>query len=310
MGAHVLSLFDGISCAQIAINKVGLTYDKYYSSEIDEDCIKVTQHNYPNTIQLGDVTKIKGSELPEITLLIGGSPCQGFSLAGKQLNFNDPRSKLFFDFVRILKECKPKYFLLENVAMKPEWEKVISEYLQVEQITINSSLLSAQHRKRMYWTNISNVVWPEDKKLFLKHIMEDFTDGNYDETKKFLIPNKYNITDKVRNKPRTWKDKKNFDPTKHFEPEKETLTYIKAHGNIRTPEQKSKTLTTGGHNVSNTGSTNIKINEDYIRILTPLECERLQTVPENYTCGFSDNIRYKMLGNSFTVDVIAHILSS
>ena len=117
---NVLSLFDGMSCGQIALNRAGISYDKYYASEIDKHAIKVTQHNYPDTIQIGDVTKVKGTDLPKIDLLIGGSPCQGFSFAGKQLNFDDPRSKLFFEFVRLLKECKPKYFLLENVKMKKE----------------------------------------------------------------------------------------------------------------------------------------------------------------------------------------------
>src|SRR6188768_4092030 len=110
---NILSLFDGMSCGQMAINRAGIPYDNYFASEIDKHAIKVTQHNYPNTIQLGDIKQVKGADLPQIDLLIGGSPCQGFSFAGKQLNFNDPRSQLFFEFVRLLKECKPKYFLLE-----------------------------------------------------------------------------------------------------------------------------------------------------------------------------------------------------
>jgi len=151
---NVLSLFDGMSCGQIALNEAGIKYDKYYACEIDKHAIKVTKQNYPNTIHLGDVTKIKGSELPKIDLIIGGSPCQGFSIAGKQLNFEDPRSKLFFEFVRLLKECKPKYFLLENVKMKKEWQDVISEELGVKPIKINSSFFSGQNRVRYYWTNI------------------------------------------------------------------------------------------------------------------------------------------------------------
>ena len=135
---NVLSLFDGMSCGQIALNKVGIKYENYFASEIDEPAIKVTQHNYPNTIQLGDVTKIKASDLPQIDLLIGGSPCQGFSFAGKQLNFEDERSKLFFEFVRLKNELQPKYFLLENVKMKQEWQDVISEQLGVKPIRINS----------------------------------------------------------------------------------------------------------------------------------------------------------------------------
>ena len=123
---NVLSLFDGMSCGQIALNKAGIKYGKYFSSEIDKFAMQVTQHNYPETIQIGDVTQVKGSDLPKIDLLIGGSPCQGFSFAGKQLNFDDERSKLFFEFVRLIEECKPKYFLLENVVMKKEYEDVIT----------------------------------------------------------------------------------------------------------------------------------------------------------------------------------------
>jgi DNA (cytosine-5)-methyltransferase 3A len=153
---NVLSLFDGLSCGQIALNRVGIKYDKYYSSEIDKHAIKVTQHNYPNTIQLGDVTKIKGSDLPKIDLLFGGSPCQSFSSAGTRTGF-DGKSGLFWEYVRVLDEVKPTYFLLENVVMKKEWEKIITDVLGVEPIKINSSLVSAQNRVRLYWTNIPNV---------------------------------------------------------------------------------------------------------------------------------------------------------
>lgn len=151
---HVLSLFDGISCGQIALNRCGIKYDKYFASEIDKNAIKVTQHNYPNTIQLGSVLNVKESDLPKIDLLTAGSPCQGFSSAGKGLNFEDPRSKLFFEFVRLLKECKPKYFLLENVRMKKECQDIISQCVGVQPIKINSSLFTCQDRKRFYWTNI------------------------------------------------------------------------------------------------------------------------------------------------------------
>lgn len=172
-GINVLSLFDGISCGQIALERAGIKINKYFASEIDKHAIKVTQHNYPDTIQLGDVTRVKAEDLPKIDLLIGGSPCQGFSFAGKQLNFEDSRSKLFFEYVRLLRECKPSFFLLENVKMKRESEKVISEHLGVEPIEINSALVSAQNRRRLYWTNIPNVEQPEDKNIFLKDVLED-----------------------------------------------------------------------------------------------------------------------------------------
>ena len=169
---NVLSLFDGMSCGQIALDQLGIEVENYYACEIDKWAIKTTKKNYPNTIHLGDVCEVKGKELPKIDLLIGGSPCQGFSFAGKQLNFDDPRSALFFEYVRLLKETKPKYFLLENVRMKQEYQDVISEHLGVKPIMINSSLLSAQNRVRLYWTNIPNITQPEDKGVVLKDILE------------------------------------------------------------------------------------------------------------------------------------------
>ena len=151
---NVLSVFDGMSCGQIALERAGLKIDKYFASEIDKNAIKVTQDNYPNTIQLGDVTKVTGDGLPSIDLLIGGSPCQSFSNAGLRNGF-DGKSKLFYEYVRVLKETKPTYFLLENVKMKKEWQDIISKELGVEPIEICSSLFSAQQRKRLYWTNIN-----------------------------------------------------------------------------------------------------------------------------------------------------------
>ena len=171
---NVLSLFDGMSCGQIALNKLGIKYDNYFACEIDKYAMQVTQHNYPNTIQIGDVQFVTKETFGthKIDLVIGGSPCQGFSFAGKQLNFEDPRSALFFEFVRLVKELKPKYFLLENVKMKKEYQDVITQYMGVEPIEINSALVSAQNRRRLYWTNIPNVGQPEDKGIVLKDIIE------------------------------------------------------------------------------------------------------------------------------------------
>ena len=174
---NVLSLFDGMSCGQIALDKLGLKVDKYFASEIDKYAIKVAKANYPDTIHLGDVRDVKASDLPEIDLLIGGSPCQGFSFAGKHLNFDDPRSALFFEYVRLLKELKPKYFLLENVRMKQESQDIISECLGVQPVAVNSNLVSAQNRYRLYWTNIHFDI-PSDKGIVLKDILEDI-DANY-----------------------------------------------------------------------------------------------------------------------------------
>ena len=183
---NVLSLFDGMSCGQIALDQLGIKVDNYFAAEIDKWAIQVTKKNYPNTIHLGDVTQIKGEDLPQIDLLMGGSPCQGFSFAGKQLNFDDPRSALFFEFVRLLKETKPKYFLLENVRMKQEYQDVISEHLGVKPIMINSALVSAQNRVRLYWTNIPNIEQPEDKNIMIKDILESRVDKQYYAGEKLL----------------------------------------------------------------------------------------------------------------------------
>jgi len=256
--------------------------------------------NYSNTIQLGDVTKIKSLNLPKIDLLIGGSPCQSFSFCGKRLGMTtsdnieitsleqylllknqqfifNGQSYLFWEYVRLLKELKPKYFLLENVMMKDYWKNIITDTLQVNPVMINSNLVSAQERKRLYWTNIDQLSQPNDKGLYLKDIMEHKVDK------------KYNITERF------------------YKKVKGTLSYEKSRNNIRTPEQKSKTLTASGHGITNSGSTNIKLSDDYLRIPTPIECERLQTVPDNYTDNVSNRQRYRMLGNGWTVDVITHI---
>ena len=177
---NVLSLFDGMSCLQIALKKAGIKVDKYFASEIDKYAMKVTQANFPETIQVGNVEFVTKEMLNnKIQILAGGSPCQGFSFAGKQLNFEDPRSKLFFEFVRLLKECNPKYFLLENVKMKKEYEDIITEYLGVKPIAINSELFSAQDRKRIYWTNINLNELPKENKLIVEDILEEDVDTKY-----------------------------------------------------------------------------------------------------------------------------------
>ena len=170
---NVLNLFDGISCGRVALDRIGISYENYYASEIDKYAIQIAQSNFPDTIQLGDVKNWREWNLPQIDLLMGGSPCQGFSITGKQLNFEDPRSKLFFEFVDILNYYKPKYFLLENVRMKQEYQDIISDYLGVQPIKINSSLVSAQNRNRLYWTNIPNISQPLDKDIILKDVLED-----------------------------------------------------------------------------------------------------------------------------------------
>jgi len=177
----VLSLFDGMSCGQLALNRLGIKVDTYYASEIDKYAMQVTQENFPETIQVGDVCNLDPNDFKDVDLMLAGSPCQGFSFAGKQLAFNDPRSALFFEFIRLLKEIKPKYFLLENVKMKKEYLQVISEQVSacypeipfgIEPIFINSSLVSAQNRQRYYWTNIPNITQPEERGIVLRDILE------------------------------------------------------------------------------------------------------------------------------------------
>ena len=310
----VLSLFDGISCGRLALDRAGIPVENYYRSEIDKYANIIAKKNYPDSIDLGDVIEI--TETPkDINLLIGGSPCQGFSFAGKQLNFEDPRSKLFFEFVRILKEGKPKYFLLENVMMKQEYQDIISGYLDVKPITINSSLVSAQNRKRLYWTNIP-VQQPEDKGILLKDIV--FKDA---ENPTVCMHNLYG----------------GFNEKEHRTFLEKSPTFRTAAGGGHIPSlllsKEAKIYmdreVKGGRNhwdfthhsdVRNCKSATVVANfykgvpynvlKDWncIRKFDPIECERLQTLPDNYTEGVSNTQRYKTLGNGWTVDVVAHIL--
>ena len=289
---NVLSVFDGISAGMIALEKSSINVANYYSSEIDKYAIKISQKNYPNIIRLGDITNWKNWVLPEIDLLIGGSPCQGFSFAGKQLNFNDPRSALFFEFVNILKHIKPKYFLLENVIMKQEYQDVISNLLGAKPIMINSSLFSAQSRKRLYWTNIPNITQPIDNSILIKDILETSTSSNINNYFKCGILKSY------------YQNKNISNSGMCLIGEADGIKGKSQWRRVYSPDGKSPTATAicGGHQ-------EIKINtsETTWRKLTPLEVERLQTFPDNYTQSVSNYQRYKMLGNSWTVDVISHI---
>jgi len=267
-----------MSCGQIALNRAGIKYNTYYASEIDKYAIKVTQANYPNTVQLGDITQITGASLPKIDLLIGGSPCQGFSIMGKQAQFDDPRSKLFWEYVRLLKETMPRYFLLENVPMKKESLQVITNALGVEPIMINSALVSAQRRKRWYWTNIPNVTQPTDKGILL----QDILDNAYNNISRYRVsPARIDLIHHGR-----WVSQK----LNNVAGKSQVLIAAYGMGGIK-PILFCDVLKA-------------------IRAFTPVECERLQTVPENYTAHVSDSQRYKMLGNGWTVDVIAHILEA
>jgi DNA-methyltransferase (dcm) len=338
---NVLSLFDGISCGRVALNRAGVSYSNYFASEIDKYAIKVAQKNYSDTIQLGDIISWRDWNLPTIDLLIGGSPCQGFSNAGDGLNFSDPRSKLFFEFVNILKYLKPKFFLLENVKMKKEWQDIISEKVGVQPILINSSLVSAQNRKRLYWTNIPNITQPEDKHIFLKDILEytNSIEANKIRNKSKSI--RVGGRSSPANSKQEWDNvyiqgaairnqvtKRGIEEQLNIRKDEKSNCVVPTYPNklngvciqvgeadikgfdivkrVYSPEGKSPSLTTmqGDHREP-------KVSEDNItwRKFTPIECERLQTLEDNFTEGISNSQRYKCLGNGWTVDVIAHIFS-
>jgi DNA (cytosine-5)-methyltransferase 3A len=444
MKLNILSLFDGMSCGQQALERAGITVDNYFASEIDKYAIQVTMANYPDTKQLGSVVNVNGADLPKIDLLIGGSPCQSFSFAGKRkgmatkceteiLTLNhylelkadgyefEGQSYLFWEFMRLLNECKPKYFLLENVEMGEKWEKVLSKAIGVNGIHINSSLVSAQNRKRIYWTNIgmqpgglfgdlvSIIEKPKDKGILLKNVLESEVDQKYFLSNKmidYLSLNSVNqlkkgngfsfkptdgnkkgsaITDPGKNRMddnyikivgltevRTQEAKQirketGTNPKRAKElilrtdgkigailtsqtrdnlvsimlgrskswgaPEKQdgkhfTLCKGQAHGikytylnenqqkkfnpNINSNKANALTLAQGRAGSSDEymdAVSKISNITSQIRRLTPLECERLQTVKDNYTNHVSDSQRYKMLGNGWTVDVIAHIFN-
>ena len=267
----VLSLFDGMSCGQIALSKNKKHISKYYASEIDKFAIKITQKNFPDTIQLGDIKDINGYNLPKIDLLMGGSPCQSFSTFGNGEGFNG-KSGLFYEFVRLLKETKPKYFLLENVRMKKEWRDIITKELGVEPISFNSNLVSAQNRNRLYWTNIKFEL-PEDKGILLSDVL--------DHSLQFRpLPNF------LKGK---WGNKNRLD-----------------NGLNSMSNNKANCLTTKN---AHTSQYLISVDRESCRQLSVGEYERIQTIPEDYTSGVSNTERFKMIGNGWTVDVISHILS-
>lgn len=319
----VLSLFDGISCGRVALERAGLHVDKYYASEIEPHSIIVSKFNYPDIIHLGDIRLINTSKLDKIDLLIGGSPCQSFSFAGtrkgmttkeefkitkledylfyKDLDFEfQGQSYLFWEFVRILKETNPKYFLLENVVMSKDWENVISETLGVRPILIDSKLVSAQIRKRLYWTNIPNVSQPEDKGIFLKDIISE----------KIVDPCNTFISGSFRD---FLKERgiKSFKSCNGKVVTLEGPTYLANERRInktRSLNNKSTCLTLSSISIAGSGGVGLFINGKH-RKINRLECERLQTLPDGYTELISDNKAIQALGNGWTVDVIAHIFN-
>jgi DNA (cytosine-5)-methyltransferase 1 len=414
VGLRVLSLFDGMSCGQQALERIGVNVLEYYASEIDKHAIAVTMHNYPNTKQLGSVIDVDGYKLPKIDLLIGGSPCQSFSFAGKRKGMStkceteiltlehylelkaegyefEGQSYLFWEYMRLLNEVKPKYFLLENVMMGEKWEKILSKAIGVKPIQINSALVSAQNRNRLYWTNIgmkpmglfgdleSIIPQPKDKGILLKDVLENEVDEKYfisdtminrikrtnngercftTADKELCLAagyykqgrdNQYIVASRGRNPENPKSRESGLNTEQMLEPRYDGKTncltsvqkdnYVVCHnsmprssktgkggtGPLSREDGKTYCLDTGQTNVIEIlekspclhgyeHGTNGQLNKQLvrggmIRRLTPLECERLQTVKDNYTKIVSDTQRYRMLGNGWTVDVIAHILS-
>ena len=372
---NVASMFDGSSCGQLALNVAKIPYNVYYASEIEKYPIQVTQANFPNTIQIGDITKVDASSFDhDIDLMMGGSPCQGFSFAGKQLNFDDPRSKLFFEFMRLRDELKPKYVLLENVRMSKQSQDVISKYMGFEPQALDSKYKSAQKRYRLYWwgrlTTCEAGTWvyeqmPIEEMLDKKIVMQDILEDGYAtdvmtnaDGKSHCLTARYNGAvwwNSIERKQRTMVLKDNPTVSRDGLIRVGTAD-LKGHDSIKrvyAQEGKAPTLTTmqGGHRepkvaigrivnrrldengtrkddqldlpftrqleiredeksncLTTVQKDNVVVSKDMWRKLTPLECERLQTIPDNYTNHVSNSQRYKMIGNGWTVDVVAHIL--
>lgn len=321
----VLSLFDGIACGYEALKRAGIPIDVYYASEIDKHAIKVAKANHPDIIEIWDVCQVEWDRLDFVDLVIGWSPCQGFSMAGKMLNFNDPRSRLFFEFVRLVKECKPKFFLLENVKMKKEFIEIINEQLWgITPVKIDSALVSAQHRERLYWVGKLQDDWtyakvdipqPEDKWITLKDILQEEVDEKYCLSQQQVdmiarwgwfedpLANMKGTNDKMGTLTTHCGKMSNgiklirWRPKMPYEPGHRTLHFTHYY-------DKCPTLTT---TCASGDQKNVVLNGDVIRKLTPIECERLQTLPDDYTSAASDTQRYIQLGNGWTCDVIAHI---
>lgn len=340
---NVLSLFDGISCARVAIDRIGIKINSYYASEIDKYAIQTNLKNWPNTIQLGDIRTINTPMLlcKGIDLMIGGSPCQDLSIAGKRKGLEGERSSLFWEYVRVLNEVQPRYFILENVNSMPrEVKEIITKTLGIEPVMINASLVSAQNRKRLFWIGkrVGNqykqveITEPTDKGILLKDILEN---ADTDRLKSYAIDASYykganweqyqqrKRRQLVIGTNRIGDIGSNSQANRVYSPDGKSVAlsangggqgaktglYMiqnprgKNKGGIKAKDGKTPTLT------SNSFEQNNKLSDGFIvRKLTPVECERLMTLPDNYTEGISNTQRYKCLGNGFVVDVIAHIL--
>lgn len=351
LGLEAIGLFDGCAMFREALKRLGIGEMTYYSSEIDRHASKIARKDHRDLIPLGDVTKVNGRNLRGSRILVGGSPCQGFSNAGKRLNFEDPRSKLFFEFLRIKEEARPDYWILENVKMKKEWVDIISGFLKVDPIEIDSGLVSAQQRKRLFWTNIPGISLPADRGIMLDDVLQDLS---YEEALPYMVDEEFFKGGKLQNhiaKERTLAAMgkplrvgtlgKGGQGNRIYDPSRKAITlsaqsggagsktglyalnwssstrYDKTTGDFSHYEdrfgvnEKANTLTTAkgcGGNKSLNVVQGVDDGSVYLRKLTEIECERLQTLPDDYTKGVSSAQRYKMLGNGFTVEVIMHLI--
>lgn len=341
----VLSLFDWMACGYEALLRAWIKVDAYYASEIDKYAIQIALKNHPDIIEIWDVTQVKWEDYKDIDIIIWWSPCQWFSMAWKMLNFDDPRSKLFFEFVRLVKEIKPKYFLLENVKMKKEFRDKISEIMGCEPILIDSALVSAQHRERYYWTNIPWITQPEDKGILLKDILEDDVDNEFylkeDKLEKIKLTKQIELPcgTQLWNSKNFWNSywsQKAYtlracQPNGVIIPKEWESLIDNVDGEIRVKQATKQwyivaeewdgldlsypTSTTRRWRVVKWKSNTLTawhlnyVYDTVIRKLTPTECERLQTLKDWYTEGVSNSQRYKMLWNWWTCDVISHIFS-
>lgn len=293
----VLSLFDGISCGRVALERIGIRPEAYYASEIDKHAIKVSNSNWDDITRVGDVTLLNPEDFSDVDLLIGGSPCQGFSAAGKQLNFEDPRSALFFEYVRLLRAIKPKHFVLENVKMKREWEQVITEYMGVEPLRINSNCFSAQNRERLYWCS-GNPSPPNSCVLDnVGSILEEPISGA--KPIELYPPRDPVSTSKISGcvfvggleKPTRVRGGRPAGTISSFSDRLKVYSF----------RGKSPCLTTKG-------VVNIQLPDETVRQLSVREWCKLQTLPPDYCSAVSNSQAYKALGNGWTVDVIAFLL--
>ena len=306
---NVLSLFDGISCARVALDRAGIAVNCYLAAEIEKNAIKISEKNYPDIIRVGSVVDLEVEG--QIDLLIGGSPCQDLSIAKKdRKGLDGDRSGLFWEYVRIKNECKPQWFILENVASMPKADKdIITKEMGVDPVMFNASLVSAQCRKRLFWTNIPFDL-PEDRGILLKDILEE------DVEERFYIKKTMNLSTHQQTNLREVDEKAHtLCSTMHKGSHANGTTLIKM-GHIgnsdnqatRVYDTDGKSCTLSAHGGGGGAKTGLYETNDRIRKLTPIECERLQGLPDNYTEGVATTNRYKCLGNAFNVDVIAHIL--